>query len=211
MAPSRLTISICINAPKERRRNNNNAAPHKAAAFPRAAAPRSPQPVARCRRQERALTVRGSGAAPPTAHCAGGGYVAGSTMRYLAADAGWNVRVRSFGLPSATAPCTWSMVTAWMRRTGVMMHRCHAPAFLRRRELSALCVFGADGLNMRLTKQFISHVYHGHARLLALSARPGRPSSTEYGVVGAWGHPVPLLGPDRALGRRFAGQTTRFI
>ena len=184
MAPSRLTIGICINAPKERRRNNNNAAPHKAAAFPRAAAPRSPQPVARCRRQERALTVRGSGAAPPTAHCAGGGYVAGSTMRYLrylAADAGWNVRVRSFGLPSATAPCTWSMVTDWMRRTGAMMHRCHAPAFLRRRELSALCVFGAEGLKMAHKTFFFTCL--SWSRTTASAFRPSR-AAIFHGIWG---------------------------
>ena len=176
---------------KQRRRNNNNAAPHKAVAFPRAAAPRSPQPVARCRRQERALTVRGSGAAPPTAHCAGGGYVAGSTMRYLrylAADAGWNVRVRSFGLPSATAPCTWSMVTDWMRRTGAMMHRCHAPAFLRRRELSALCVFGTEGLKMAHKTFFFTCL--SWSRTTASAFRPSR-AAIFHGIWGWWGLGTP--------------------
>ena len=181
-----MQCKICTRVPRQtqRRRNNNNAEPHKAGAFPRAAAPRAPQPVARCRRQARALTVRGSGAAPPTAHCAGGGYVAGSTMRYLrylAADAGWNVRVRSFGPPSATAPRTWSMVTAWMRRTGVMMHRCHAPAFLRRRELSALCVFGADGLKMAHKTFFFTRL--SWSRTTASAFRPSR-AAIYHGIWG---------------------------
>ena len=92
----------------------------------------------------------------PTAHCAEGWIVAGSAMRYHGADAGWNDRVRSFGPPSATAPRAWSTVTAWMRRTGGMMHSCRAPASVRCRELSSLCVFGASKASTWLTKQFIS-------------------------------------------------------
>ena len=102
-------------------------------------------------------------------------------LRYLAADAGWNVRVRSFGLPSATAPCTWSMVTAWMRRTGAMMHRCHAPAFLRRKELSALCVFGADGLKMAHKTFFFTCL--SWSRTTASAFRPSR-AAIFHGIWG---------------------------
>ena len=117
----------------------------------------------------------------PTAHCAEGWIVAGSAMRYRGADAGWNDRVRSFGPPSATAPRTWSMVTAWMRRTGVMMHRCHAPAFLRRRELSALCVFGTEGLKMAHKTFFFTSLSWSHTTASAF--RPSR-AAIYHGIWG---------------------------
>ena len=172
-------------------------------------APHAPQPVARCRRQERALTVRGSGAAPPTAHCAGGGYVAGSTMRYLrylAADAGWNVRVRSFGPPSATAPRAWSTVTAWMRRTGGMMHSCRAPASVRCRELSSLCVFGAA----RPQHGSLNNLFHNLSWSRAISGafRPSR-AVVCHGIGGCWGLRAPCTSFWAQLGAigREAGAT----
>ena len=109
-------------------------------------------------------------------------------MRYLAADAGWNERERSFGPPSATAPRTWSTVTAWMRRTGGMMHSCHAPAFLRRRELSALCVFGADGLKM--AHKTIIFTRLSWSRTIASAFRPSR-AFICHRIWGGWGPGAP--------------------
>ena len=96
----------------QRAPNNNNAAPDKAAALPRALAPHAARVARRRRRQERALSVRGSAPAPPTAHRLVGGCVAGSAVRYCGADTVWNDRVRSFEPSSATAPRTWPVAAA---------------------------------------------------------------------------------------------------